>query len=371
MADYRIISSDSHIIEPPDVWTDRIEPKFRGREPRIVREGDWDWWVCEDKKLVSLQQGAQSGVRFDKPENLTRADLFEHNLPGGYIPEEHVKDMDLDGVDAGLLYPSCGLVMFTVPDGELLSAIFSAYNDWLAEFCSPFPKRLKGIAMINVDDVDSAVNELERCANMGLVGCMITAYQEGNSYGLPKFEPLWSAAEDLQIPVSLHAATNRPGSVSAQFAAETITLSNLANMDHWVRMSLADMTLNGVFERHPKLQVGAIEYELSWIYHFLDRLDYGYTQKAPTENMYRFKEDMIPSDYIRRNVFYGFQEDAKGIKDRHEIGVDALLWGSDYPHQESTFPKSKEILEEILADCTEEEKGKICGANTARVYRID
>ena len=114
-----------------------------------------------------------------------------------------------------------------------------------------------------------------------------------------------------------------------------------------------------------------MEHELSWVPHFLERLDYTYSQRASGMSGHRFKEDLLPSDYFHRNVFLGFQEDALGIRLRDIIGVDNLQWGSDYPHQESTFPRSREILEEILADCTEEEKGKIAGGNHARVYNID
>ena len=122
--------------------------------------------------------------------------------------------------------------------------------------------------------------------------------------------------------------------------------------------------------RYPKLMVGSVEQELSWVPHFLDRLDYNYTQRAIGDSSYRFKGDALPSDSYHSNVFPGFQEDALGIRDRHIIGVDKLLRGSDYPHQESTFPRSREIIEEILVDCTEEEKSKIAGANSARVYRL-
>jgi predicted TIM-barrel fold metal-dependent hydrolase len=130
------------------------------------------------------------------------------------------------------------------------------------------------------------------------------------------------------------------------------------------------MVFSGVFERHPKLQIGSVEMELSWIPHFLDRIDYTYTQRVQ-EGRYRFKEAMLPSDYIHRNVFYGFQEDSLGIKLRDIIGVDNLLWGSDYPHVESTFPRTQQILEEILAECTEEEKAKIASGNAARIYHLD
>ena len=111
--------------------------------------------------------------------------------------------------------------------------------------------------------------------------------------------------------------------------------------------------------------------ELSWVPHFLDQIDYTYTQRQIEVASYRFKEDMLPSDYFHRNVFLSFQEDALGTRDPHIIGVNNLMWGSDYPHPESTFPRSREITEEILVDCTEEEKAKIAGGNAARVYHLD
>ncbi len=285
-----------------------------------------------------------------------------------------MKDMDADGVDVSIVYPTVGLLLYSVPDSALLTEIFRTYNDWLAEFCAAIPKRLKGIAMINVDDVPSGVTELERCAKMGLAAGMITVSPiDGKGYDHPEYERLWAAAEDLGTPLGLHIATNRPGA-GQQFGVgedrQRTSQSFLANADHWVRMSLADMVFSGVFERHPKLQIGSVEMELSWIPHFLDRIDYTYTQRVQ-QDRYRFKEDMLPSDYIHRNVFFGFQEDALGISQRDIIGVDNLMWGSDYPHVESTFPRSRQIIEEILVDCTEEEKAKIVGSNAAKVYGLD
>ena len=136
-------------------------------------------------------------------------------------------------------------------------------------------------------------------------------------------------------------------------------------------MSLTHMIFSGVFERYPKLQIGAIEEQLMWVPYFLDRIDYHYTQAATGTGVYRFKDDAFPSDFFHRNVFLSFQEDSLGIKLRDVIGVDGLLWGSDYPHQEATWPRSREIIEEILVDCTEKEKVKIVGGNAARIYRLD
>ena len=326
--------------------------------------------------MIGTSVASQTGMRFEEPEKLTMTSTYEEVRPGGYIPEEHVKDMDIDGIDVSIVYPTVGLLLYSVEDGNLLNEAFSIYNDWLAEFCKPFPKRLKGIAMLNVDDVSLAVKELERSAKMGLAGGMITVYPpEGRGYDGAEYEPLWAAAQDLEMPLGLHIVTNRIGP-GQQFALGEDVIRNkpsfLANADHWVRVSLADMIFSGVFERYPKLQVGSVEMELSWAPHFLDRIDYQYTQRADSiEGGHRFKGDALPSDFFHNNVFLGFQEDALGIEMRNRIGIDQLLWGGDYPHQESTFPRSRQIIEEILVDCTEEEKAKIAGSNSARVYNLD
>ena len=151
---------------------------------------------------------------------------------------------------------------------------------------------------------------------------------------------------------------------------DRIGAAQKCTIGHWMQMSIAQMIFSGVFERYPKLQVGAVEAELSWVPYFIDRLDFHYTQQAKGDRWYIFKEAMLPSQYFHRNMFLGFQEDALGIRLRDVIGVDKLQWGSDYPHHESTWPKSQQILEEILADCTEEEKAKIAGGNASRIYRL-
>ena len=379
MGSYRVISADDHVFEPSDLWTSRIEPKFRDRAPRIVRMDDaFDWWVCEDRKLMSMQAGAQAGVRLDAPERLSRTDLFENVRPGGYIPEERIKDMDADGVDVSIIYPTVGLLLFREPDNDFLTSLFSTYNNWLSEYCKPFPRRLMGIAMVNVDNLESAIKELERCANLGFAGVMITSYPIdtptlSRSYDSPEYEPLWAAAQDLDMPLSLHLGTNR-AAPDNEFGRENTTGRRpgfSSNTDHRIRVSIAHMIFTGIFERYPKLQVGSVEQELSWVPYFLDRMDFTYSQRPTDFAPYRFKEAMLPSQFFHRNVFLGFQEDALGIRLRDIIGVDSLQWGSDYPHTESTFPKSREILEEILADCTEEEKAKIAGGNAARIYRIN
>ena len=387
MSSYRVISQDNHIIEPPDLWTSRAESKFAWRVPHVESLEGGDFWYCDGRKMGAADGGsANVGDRFEDPEKKMSKTVNTNDVrPGGYIPEEHVKDLDIDGQDVSIVYPTRGFLLFAVPDGELLDAICRSYNDWVGEFCGAIPKRLKGIAMINTDDVQVGVKELERCAKMGFVGAMIANYPStAQLYDNPAYEPFWAAAQDLGMPLSLHISGNRysPAEEFADPDNRWIRPAVMCNYAYWPQMSLADIIFSGVFERYPKLYVGSVEHELSWAPHFLDRIDYTYTDRMPPKldssprrpsahPMVRFKDGVLPSDYFHSNVFLGFQEDAMGIRDRHIIGVDNLQWGADYPHSESTFPRSREILENILADCTEEEKAKIVGGNCARIYRLD
>ena len=373
MGDYRLISADEHIFELSDMWTTRVEPRFKDRAPRIEKmEDGGDWWVTDGQRGISVASGVNTGKRFDGMEHLGIVAQLENVRPGAYDPEERLKDMDLDGIEASIMYPNQGLMLYALPDTELVHALMQTYNDWLAEYCKVAPNRLMGIAMVILDDIEWAMSELERSQKMGLVGAMIPVYPVPNRpYHLPQYEPFWAAAQDLGIPLSLHTGTIRPGSVSELADISTLTPEFYSNVDHWVRLSLSGMILGGVFEKFPNLSIGSVENDATWAIYFLDAMDYTYTQKYRLPHWHRYKEDMLPSDYFHRNAWVSFQDDAKGIKNREDIGVANLVWGSDYPHSESTFPRSRQFLEEMMADCTQEEKAKIAGGNAARIYSLD
>ena len=372
MSSYRVISSDNHVIEPVDLWISRAESKFKDRAPHVEYLEDGDFWCCDGRKVTAAIASAHLGARFKEPEKMSSMKRRKDVRPGGYLPEEHVKDLDMDGQDVSIVYPTAGFLLYSVPDSELLTSNCRSYNDWVGEFCGAFPKRLKGIAMLNVDDAQIGVKELERCAKTGFVGALIAVYPlEGRFYEKPEYEPLWAAAEDLGMPISMHIASNRPSPGQEFGNPDNARPAFITNVDHWVRMSLTDIIFSGVFERHPKLQVGSVEHELSWVPHFLDRMNYTYSQRTNMVARSNFRDGVLPSDFFHSNCFVGFQEDALGIRLRDIIGVDNLQWGSDYPHTESTFPRSRQILEHILADCSEEERAKIVGGNAARVYNLN
>ena len=369
IAEYRLYSSDSHIVEPPDLWLERIDPRYKDRAPHLVHEENTDqWYVDGDMKFGVIGVNGQAGQRFEDPTKLTVGSTYEEMIPrGGYDPNSRVKDMDRDHISGDVIYPSQGLFTYAFPDTDLLNAVFRAYNDWLVDFCKPYPDRLKGIAMINVDRIGEGIGELERCAKMGMPGAMIATRPLEHRYDHPMYKPLWAAAQDLNIPLSLHTGCARAKD-KERLPRDFVTFPLAVTQ---AQVCLAAMVFSGVFERYPKLRVGAVEYELAWAPYFMQSLDGSYELRAQFPTSVTFKGGRLPSDFMLQNVFYSFQEDDLGIQLCHYMGVDNIMWGSDYPHAESTFPKSKEIVKRILEGVADDEKAKIAGLNTARMYGFD
>jgi predicted TIM-barrel fold metal-dependent hydrolase len=372
-----LVSSDSHIIEPPDLWAGR-GGALAERLPRVVAAEDGEWWYVDGYKTMSFL-GIQTGDRFEiAPEDLRTSGKFDEVRPAAYDPRRYIDENELDGVWGSVLYPSQGLVLFGVPVGDVITSAMMAYNDWLAEFCSEDPSRLKGVAMINVDDVDEAVAELERCREIGLSGALITvAPPLWQPYRSPVYDRLWAAAQDLDVPLSLHVATDRAdprvGKAAFRLDVKDVPPSMFVNSDFQVRQALAELIFSGVFERFPRLRVGSIEHELAWIPFFLARIDYTYTDRPRRGPEWRrfVDADALPSDFFRRNVFASFQQDPFGMRLRDVCGVHTLMWGSDYPHTESTFPRSREILGEILGGVPDDEALRIASRNCAELYGFD
>jgi len=370
----KLISSDSHIIEPPDLWTP-LEAQLGARAPRVVSAEDGDWWYVDNKKTMSFL-GINAGKRFEIDNyDLRTSGHFAEVTPGASDPGKYLLENEADGVWASVIYPSQGLVLYAVPDSEIATLAMRRYNDWIADFCSVAPNRLKGIAMLNVDDIGEAVAELKRARALGLVGAMITvAPPAWAPYRSRDYDPLWAAAQDLAMPLSLHIGTDRAdprvGDAAFRLSVKDVPPSNFVNSDYRVRITLGDMIFSGIFERFPGLKVGAVEFELSWMPVFLHRLDYAYTDRpARGAEWTRFADSSkLPSDFFRSNVFASFQEDPYGLRLRDVYGIDCLCWGSDYPHTESTYPRSREILEERLAGLTEEEIEKVVCGNVRRIY---
>ncbi|HEU4411400.1 MAG TPA: amidohydrolase family protein [Polyangiaceae bacterium] len=371
----RIISADTHIVEPPDLYAPRMPAKFADRAPRMKRHQDaagqvFDAWFLGDLQVMKVAGVIEAGQRFEDPEKLNFIGGWAGVRKGAYDPHAMIEDLTQDGVWGATVQPSQGLFWYHINDSELLSAICHAYNGWIADFCRPYPGRLRGIGMLNVDNIEEACLELRRCADLGLAGVFIpVAPIPTRPYRSPDYEPLWATAQDVDLPLVLHFLTQRAGvpcDVGLDF--DTFTPAGLrATQDYWVRYALADMIFAGVFERYPRLRAGSVEHEISWAPHWLKQMDFTYKER-PAYRGFQSKEKMLPSDYWRRNLFATFQEDEVGVQLRDIISADNMLWGNDYPHSESTWPKSREFLRKFFDGVPLSDQKKMVCDNAARLF---
>lgn len=362
---YQIISADSHFVEPPDMWAERIDKRFRDRAPHLIKEyqgKEGDFLACEDI-AVPLTQFCGAGKSGDE--------LLEHSKKGlralpksVWDPAERLKEHELDGVKAEVLYASCGMALFAIQDAELRAAAFRAFNDWAAEYTSYRPQRLIGAGLITLENIPTAVAELQRCAQKGLRGMMIQGSPpEERPYSSPDYDSFWAAAQDLNLPISLHIFTSRRSEVEVKKALQTYMQG-----PHYVQLTLVDMVSGGVFERFPQLKIVSAENDVSWLPHFLYRLDHGYDKFRKFEGV---DLKLMPSEYIKRQVYATFVfEDAWADMHKH-YGMSSLMWSSDYPHADSTWPRSLEYIAEHFKGVPEDTLVKVLSDNVASLYGIN
>ena len=374
MADDTIISADSHMTEPPDLWVKRIDKSFRDRAPRVVQEHQGKpglWFVCEGLEPRSVAGTFAAGKT---PEELAAFQKvgYEAARPGGWDPVERLKDMAIDGVAAEVLYTTLGFRLFGLTDASFQAAIFRSYNDWLAEFCGHDPKRFAGLALISLLEVDEGVREIQRCAALGLKGAMIMASPpDGCEYSEPIYDPFWAAAQELDMPVSLHAITGMER-IPWEYGAEQRAMRSTVT-PHEIEKSFSILILSGVLERFPRLKIVSAENNCGWLPYYLQRMDRGFARFGPsgTVTPWPTKLTLKPSEYFRRQMYCTFIDDSFGVASRHWIGVDNVMWWSDYPHTASTWPHSRDIIERDFKDVSEVEKRKIVRENVAKLYGFD
>lgn len=350
-----LISSDSHVIEPPTLWVERVDRRFRASVPCVQRINGNDWWIYAGRKIGSVSgRKRRSGSALDGSQPVaSQGAVLTHSVfddvdPAAWTPALYVAANLADGVVGAVIRPTQGLTSYCIDDSALFGAMCRAYNDWIAEFCHEDPARLKALAMLDSHDPAQAVLELERAKKRGLVGGIISCYPGADChYGLPAWERLWAAAASHHFPLSLHVLSNHAGPYGVPF--EQMTYSLRVNADHWLRMSIADMIFSGVFERHPGLMVESSEHEGGWVPYFLWQMDWTWERRIKR----RLQANAIPhppSQYFRNNVFVSIIYDELAIAARDIIGIDRLMWGSDYPHEQSSHPHSRTMLAGLLAD---------------------
>jgi len=367
-----LVSSDSHIVEPPTLWSERIDRKYRDRAPHTVmghngKEGEY--FVVEGGEPWPVVRLFAPGIKGeDMPEY--HKQTFKAAPPSTWDPAARLKEQEVDGVKAEILFTSFGLFLYGLKDAELRRACFQVYNTYIADYCSYDRNRLVGVAMIVLDDIPAAVAELERCAKLGLRGGMIwSRAPDDKPYVDPHYNPFWAAAERLGMVLTMHIHTAsqgfgiRPGHWLAEFTTLHVEIQH----------SLTELVLSGVFERFPKLKVVSAENDCGWMPHLMHRLDHNYDAfRHVAQEMTGTALSMPPSAYIKRNVGVTFQHETEEVKFvRKFMGEGAyLMWGSDYPHTDGTWPKSRQILGEAFKDLPPADVAAIVGGNAARLYDL-
>jgi predicted TIM-barrel fold metal-dependent hydrolase len=363
----RLISADSHVNPPPDLWQREAPIKLKDRVPRVETTPEGDVWVV-DSQTQPVQGLSFMGGR-DYKDFKPRV-VYKEMRPGSWDPQARLADMDQDGIWADVLYGG-GPTRFEDP--ELRQWCIQRYNDWLFELEKASGGRLIGVPLLPINGgIAETVAELKRVAAKGAKGVQVDAFPDNLGaphYSDPAWEPFWSALEEAGIPLSFHIQGPRTMQLARLFDPTPgvreafISLAPLG-----VSELIAELIFCGVCQRHPRFNFIVVETGVGWIPYFLDRMD-------ATFKKHRFWTKSVitepPSTYWYRQGHATFIEDRSGVKLRHEAGLQNIMWSSDYPHSDTTWPHSREVVEEHFAGVPENERALVVQGNAARLYGIE
>jgi predicted TIM-barrel fold metal-dependent hydrolase len=358
----KVISADSHVIEPPEVWSSRLTGEFRDAAPRLVSDDKTDRIVCAGMNM-EFPVGLAAGV-MRKDEDVRVEGRWDEDVPrSAYDPDARIAAMEEDGVVGEVLYPTLGSSMFGIRDHDLLWAFLAAFNSWFGEFCSAHPDRLKGIGMLVLDDgyCDVAVEELEKCRQRGLTGMMVPLDADDAERLLkPEFDRFWATAHDLEVPVHFHTSTSRSGKVVHDHVVDYVLAPVI------MQRLLGGLVFGGLFDRYPRLQIVSAENDAAWIGNICERADYMY-RRYRNLRAEQLKSTRTPSEIVINNWSFTFTRDFTAPAVAEVSGV-RLMWGSDFPHNVSTWPNSREFLESQLKGRSPEVIQGATYANAANLY---
>jgi predicted TIM-barrel fold metal-dependent hydrolase len=381
-----MISVDDHVLEHPRVWLDRLPAKYQDLAPRVVRDGDDEYWVYEGTMVPTTGLGASAGR--DRKEFSTRPLRFDEMRPGCYDPVARLADMDLDGVLSSLCFPSfprfCGQIFHEAKDKELALLCVQAYNDWMIdEWCGSAPGRFIPLTLIPLWDARQSAAEIERCKAKGASGF---CFSEGPSaLGLPSlydagryWDPVLRAAEETGMVVCTHIGSS---SRMPSTAPDSPLLISVALLPLNAMNNLVDWLFSGALVRFPRLKVALSEGGIGWIPATLERAVYTldrhrYWAAADGVSIKGQAGAALPAEVLEadlrqlfRDHIYGcFIDEEFGVDNIDWIGVDNVMAETDYPHTDSSWPHSRAVIQKRLAGRSDEDIYKILQGNASRVF---
>jgi predicted TIM-barrel fold metal-dependent hydrolase len=364
-----IISSDSHVIEPPDLWEKNMPAALRERAPKIYFDEKRDAWMFGAPGVQEQAVGAlfMAGNKAEDRERF-RKEGFKLARPGGWDPIARKADMATDGVCAEVLYPSLGLGLYCIEDAAFQEALFRTFNDWMIDYCSKVPDRLYGIGLISMYNVDHAIAEMERCKKAGMVGTMIWQVPDARlPFTSDHYERFWAASAANEMPVHLHILTGFGDSMNRQTALGIHRCRIGVEQTREIESALFDIIFTGVLDRYPKLKIVSVENEVGWMPFWIGQCDKGFKRHRHAQKL---PIDKLPSEYFYGQVFSTFFNDHVGGKMFSWWGSDNCMWSNDYPHQNSTWPNSRQVIERDMVDVKPEVRRKLLFTNCEKLYNL-
>jgi predicted TIM-barrel fold metal-dependent hydrolase len=359
---YRLISADSHVIEPPDLWTSRVPAALKERAPRMAHLEEGDGWIVEGvDDPINFGWNACAGL---DPEQMTGWMRFADVRRGGHDPAARLEEMDRDGVDAEVLYPTPRLSSAIVAnrDADYHHAMIRAYNDWLSEFVSHAPERFGGMAMLPNRGADAAAAEAARVLDRpGIRGVVMGCYPNGTLNLEPEDDKVWGLLEERRVPLSIHVSLT-----------QRMPAAHRAKLPGYGRFfdapnRMIELVFDGVFDRFPELDVVFAEVDFGWVPYVKEQIDNNYQRLDPTS---RFGLAAAPTDYIDRHFHFGFMTDTFGLRSLPWVGAERVLWSSDYPHISADWPYSWRTIQAAFSGVDPHDRGLILAGNAQRLYHF-
>ncbi|HTI88745.1 MAG TPA: amidohydrolase family protein [Alphaproteobacteria bacterium] len=400
MPDYKLISADSHMAEHPAAWA-RAQKEYPDRAPRVVKDPPGlgkGLWILFDENISPARsayyclglvvahahkqsthggtdEDAEAYRKFitDYNENFT----YEAN-PGGWEPSAYLANMDIDGIEACLLFSSPTRYNYTQKDAKFQRCVFNSYNEWLIEFASHAPKRLYPVPLLSILDVDLAVKDIHDYARRGIKTVQIPTQILGSGYYEPIYEPLWAAAQDAGVVLNVHHNSDQNANRKKGEGRTTLTgprdedprKAVIKTINYAPALNcISNLIFSGVFDRYSKLRLAVSEFKISWVAGLVQYVDYSEQRGStydPERNAYKRK----PSEYFRDNIFFTFENDRAGVLTTPMFGEDNFMFASDYPHHVSTWPNSHAVLERSCQGLPASIMRKLGRDNANRVFNM-
>jgi len=349
VGNYNAIDADGHVLEPPHMWGEYLDPAFASQAPEMFVDEDGR----DRLRLAGKVFGGPRGLGFTGAATARRDGMpeemhFEEGRKGGFDPDSRVMDLDLDGIDAVFLYPTLGLMVGGVDHPGLAAALCRAYNRYINDFCSGHPERLFPVAMLPMQDVALTLDEMKYAANeLGIrSGFLRPNPYNGLLLSDKQYDVVWAAAQDLNFSIAFHEGT---GGMPASGVDRVSDFAARHMVSHTLEMMIACLNViwGGVCERFPRVRFAFLESGGGWIVPWLDRMDRHFEQSAWSEGHSPLQ--MPPSEYFKRQCWVSFEPSETSIPYVAELlGGNKCMWATDYPHFDGWFPGAVKMISDKL-----------------------